>query len=98
MLEGRSEDYQEKKVHYKIPFSLNTSLMVGGNSNSGCHRGLGRKHSMKPSREASELEQIEESEEQKGKTKIQAREPRHPAGKATGLKMQLKICRQEWKY
>lgn len=54
---------------------------------------------MKPSTEASELEQTDELEEQKGKpAEIWATEPRHPAGKAKGSKMQLKVCRQEWKY
>lgn len=41
-------------------------------------------------------EQTEELEEQKGKAvQIWATETRHPAGKAEGSKVQLKVCGQE---
>lgn len=72
VLGHRPEGYQEKRkkgIHYKIFSNPNISLLMTERSVSGYHyKGLSCSHSMKPSTEASQLKQIDELEEQKGRT------------------------------
>lgn len=61
---------KKKKIHYRIPSNPNTSLLAGGRSlKPGYHnKGLCCRCSAQPPTEATELEQTDELEEQKGKT------------------------------